>query len=134
MTQVFIPESTVGVSLGFNQLVPMWLCIRGRISLSLASLGVGMWLARPKKRSKERCSVEALPEGSKLKLCSKQVSLVQVHFSDVMNDNWCLCESRNLVRRFKLIPIAGIEKKLDVAEHRTTQWDHQTEHQYPFSS
>lgn len=56
MTQVFIPESTVGVSLGFNQLVPMWLCIRGRISLSLASLGVGMWLARPKKRSKEMLS------------------------------------------------------------------------------
>ena len=121
-TQVFIPESTVSVWVLINW-CPCHVALHSRQDqFVFGFVGNGHVACPSKKRSKERCSVEVLPEGSKLKLCSKQVSLVQVHFSDVMNDNWCLCESRNLVRRFKLIPIAGIEKKLDVAEHRTTQW------------
>ena len=99
----------------------MWLCIRGRISLSLASLGVGMWLARPKKIKREMLSRGAIP-GVQPDTLLKTCLTGRRSFSDVMNHVGRLCESRNLVRRFKLIPIAGIEKKLDVAKHQTTQW------------
>ena len=90
MTQVFVPQSTVGVSLVLIIYImhsSLTLLSMGPCGFAFEAGSVCLWLRWEwacglpvQKRSKERCSVEALSLGSNLTLCSKHVSLVAGHF------------------------------------------------------